>query len=243
MGDSFGQPPNTLAAIASAIAAGADMVEVDVSITEDEVLVATHGPRLDHWTDGRGHVHRMPWAVIQELRARHSRGGAFSEEGVPSFAQVLETVDGQVPLNVDVKRQSAADAAIRAVGERQQAYVISGLIPRQVRGVLGRHSGVPVLVNLGPLDKLIAKSSFLRTRWLCRGRQRRLLQHPDVVALNINHEWVDDRLVAAVHGAGAQVWVFTVTDTEGWLRAATLRVDSITVDDPKRHRGPDSPSF
>lgn len=231
MGDSARHPANTLAAVESAISHGADMVEVDVSITADGVLVATHGPRLDHWTDGTGHVHRTESSVIEELRARLGAGGDLSEEPVPLLRAVLDAVARRVPLNLDVKRPSAAAATIAEVSGRDQAHVVSGLTPRHVRRVLRDHPGTAVLVNLSRLDKLVARLRWLRTRWLCRAGNRRLFAHPDVVALNLNHRWVDAALVAAVHDAGAQVWVFTV-DTEAQLRAAAAHgVDSITVDD------------
>lgn len=232
MGDSSFHPANTIAAIESAVALGVDMVEIDVSISVDDVLVATHGPRLDRWTDGQGHVHRLPWSHIRELRARHGVRGPVSEELVPSLAEVLDVVAGRIPVNLDIKRSSGAVPAIEAVAGGEQEYVLSGLTPRQARRVRRRFPDVPVLVNLNLLGKLVARSRHLRTRWLCRRSQRELYADPNVIALNLNHEWIDPDLVGAVHAAGAQVWVFTAETNAEIDAAYATGADSVTVNDP-----------
>jgi len=220
-----------LRSFANAVDRGADMIEIDVSVTADGVAVATHGPHLQHWTDGEGKVHEVHWDVISELRARLEAHGAVSPDTVPSLAAVLETIDGRLPVNLDIKWPSALDAAQRVLGHQpdQNWGVYSGLTPGMVRFVLHRHRGTPVLVNLSKFDQFVARTPFFRTRWLTRLSMRRLLRRNEVVGLNINYRLVDKKLIERVHALGAQVWVFTAPNQAVADYLAGLGADSITV--------------
>ncbi len=230
MGDTTTHPPNTLAAYDDAVTSGADMVEVDVTVTSDGVAVCTHGPRLEPWTNGRGLVHRNPWKRVRELRTRVRRDGELSSHGVPALRDVLDCVGSRLPMNLDIKRFRALEPTVAALGRDQSFGVVSGLTPRQARRCIRRYPGLSILVNLSGFDKAIASSGFFRTGWLTRPAMRRLYRRGEVIALNLNHGWADAALVDAVHGHGAQVWVFTAADQAQVDAAVAAGVDSITVD-------------
>lgn len=231
MGDTTDAAPNTLQAFEDAVHSGADMIEIDVSVTVDGVAVATHGPHLQEWTDGAGKVHEVHWDIVRELRARIEAHGQVGPERVPSLEAVLGCIDGRLPVNLDIKWPSALDAAVDALGPRahEQWGVFSGLTPGLVRWALHRRPGIPVLVNLTRFDAFVARSAFLRRRWLTRPSMRRLLRRDEVIALNVNHRLVDQALVQAVHHVGAQVWVYTAPDQATVDKLAAIDVDSITV--------------
>jgi glycerophosphoryl diester phosphodiesterase len=63
-GDSAAHPPNTRAAYAAALAAGADCVEVDASLTADLQLVALHDRDLSHLL-GEGATHAKVCAAAE----------------------------------------------------------------------------------------------------------------------------------------------------------------------------------
>ncbi len=230
MGDTTTHPPNTLAAFRDAITSDVEMVEIDVTVTADGVAVCTHGPRLEPWTDGRGKVHRNPWKRVRELRVRVRRDAELSPHRVPSLREVLSCVGGRVPINLDIKRFRALEPAVAALGRDQDFGVISGLTPRQARHCLRRYPGLPILVNLNGFDKVVASLGFFRAGWLTRPAMRRLYRRREVIALNLNHAWVDDALVTAVHCHGAQVWVFTAANQAEVDAAVAAGVDSVTVD-------------
>lgn len=232
MGDHAEHPPNTLSAYGQALTSGADMIEIDVSVTADGVAIATHGPGLEKWTTGRGKVHRTLWEDVAELRVLARKGGVPTDHFVPTLEAVLAQIGGQLPVNLDVKNRSALGPALAVLGGRRDFGVISGLASREARRVLRSDHDVSVLVNLSGLDKLIARSRWLRSRWLCRPSMRRLYANEQVVALNLNYGWVDEPLVARVHELGAQVWVFTVPDQASADAVAAIGVDSITADRP-----------
>jgi glycerophosphoryl diester phosphodiesterase len=70
-------PSNTMYASEKAIAAGADMLELDVGVTKDDKLVVIHDTTLDRTTNGRGTIESKTLKQIRRLDAAHW----FSPEG------------------------------------------------------------------------------------------------------------------------------------------------------------------
>src|SRR5436309_2057147 len=89
-------PENTLPAIAAALAAGADGVEVDVRRTADGALVLMHDPDVARTTDGEGRVDATTLEDIRALDAGYrSAPGRNDRErsprvAVPTLEEVLE---------------------------------------------------------------------------------------------------------------------------------------------------------
>ncbi len=99
-GDVENAPENTLPAFESAIAKGADGVELDVHLTADHELVVHHFYSLGATDDGEGLVCEH---TLAELKALDS-GGWFDEqfagEPKPTLAEVLELCQGRTRLEV-----------------------------------------------------------------------------------------------------------------------------------------------
>jgi glycerophosphoryl diester phosphodiesterase len=62
-------PENTLSSFAAAIAAGADMIELDVTLSRDRKLVVIHDDTLNRTTSGFGPVHDMNLQELKRLDA------------------------------------------------------------------------------------------------------------------------------------------------------------------------------
>lgn len=91
-----GIPENSPAAYAEAIRRGFG-IEIDVRLTADRVPVVFHDATLDRVCGVEGVVSAM---TLDELRAVRLGGG---DEGIPTLAEVLAQVAGQVPLLIEVK--------------------------------------------------------------------------------------------------------------------------------------------
>ena len=96
-----GRPENSLAAVRAAVAAGYG-IEVDVQPSADRAAMVFHDYSLDRLTDETGPVAQRSAA---ELAATPLKGDA---EGIPTLAQVLATVDGKVPVLIEIKDQDGA---------------------------------------------------------------------------------------------------------------------------------------
>lgn len=64
-------PSDTMFALRTAVAKGADLLEIDVHATSDREIVALHDATVDRTTDGEGRVDAMTLDEIKSLDAAH----------------------------------------------------------------------------------------------------------------------------------------------------------------------------
>ena len=106
-------PENSIAGIREAARAGADAVEIDVRLTGDGQPVLMHDPSLWRTTRRARRLDRTSFAEVRRLRLRGS------VENVPTLAEALAALDGDLRMAIDVKDPAAADAVLSEV--RNQA--------------------------------------------------------------------------------------------------------------------------
>jgi glycerophosphoryl diester phosphodiesterase len=86
-------PSNTMYAFRKAVAAGADMLELDVSPTSDGVLVVMHDWTVDRTTDGTGYLTDLTLAQVRALDAAYNFvPGRNAVSGLPSRRYPLRGV-------------------------------------------------------------------------------------------------------------------------------------------------------
>ena len=91
-----GRPENSRAAISAAIAHGYG-IEIDVQLSADSAAMVFHDYDLARLADGKGAIRQVD---ANTLRKMALLGG---DEGIPTFAEVLDLVAGRVPLLVEIK--------------------------------------------------------------------------------------------------------------------------------------------
>ncbi|HEV8253876.1 MAG TPA: glycerophosphodiester phosphodiesterase family protein [Vicinamibacteria bacterium] len=133
-GDSYVRPENTLVSFASALEAGAEILELDVQLTRDGHVVVLHDATLDRTTAGRGDVRQM---TLQEVRAVSAGyparfGAAYAGERVPLLAEVLALVRERARLMIEVKPESVTADAEGGIEARTVAEVRRGRMEKDV---------------------------------------------------------------------------------------------------------------
>ncbi len=98
-------PENTLIAMHRSMAAGADILDVDVWMTVDGVVVARHDRDVPRTTDGTGNIDELTWDQLQQLDAAATWTGApiDTDVRIPSLEQVL-TEFPDVTVSVEIKQ-------------------------------------------------------------------------------------------------------------------------------------------
>jgi glycerophosphoryl diester phosphodiesterase len=97
-------PENSLSAINEAIKDGADIVEIDVQLTSDNVPVLMHDETVDRTTNGTGKVSDFTLAEIQNLQLKEGLGGktaALTEHRIPTLEEAMYIAKNRAIVNLD----------------------------------------------------------------------------------------------------------------------------------------------
>ena len=110
-------PENCLSGFAEAVRQGYG-IEFDVHITADEQLVVFHDNDISRMCGTDGVIERMTLQEIKELRL------AETDERIPTFDEVLQLVDGCVPLVIELKdsKNGKNDRLCELVAARLDEY-------------------------------------------------------------------------------------------------------------------------
>ncbi len=167
-------PENSLLAYKNAIDNGYP-IEIDVHKSKDGVLFVFHDDNLLRMTGVDSLLHEK---TSSEIKALNLNG---TEERIPTLKEVLECVDGKVPLLIEIKNQpdsTVVDDTINllrnykgdfAIQSFNPLYIIKTkkLAPEYIRGILGgKVSGSKFkrfIVKKMPLN-FLAKPDFISYR-------------------------------------------------------------------------------
>lgn len=95
-------PENTLLAFEKAVAAGADMIELDVHLSQDGRLVVIHDEKIDRTSNGTGAVADLSLAELK----RYNYNNRMAEPGfvgIPTLDEVIGWAGNRVMLNIEIK--------------------------------------------------------------------------------------------------------------------------------------------
>ncbi len=128
-GFSTAAPENTLPALERALAAGANVAEIDVKLTRDGHLVLMHDATLDRTTSGHGPVGAATLAEVQTLDAGSWFGPAFAGTRVPTLDEVLEWSEGRLGILLEMKNCPERDPKfVDAVVETIERHDAAGYV-------------------------------------------------------------------------------------------------------------------
>ena len=125
-------PESTLAAFASALEIGVDMIEFDVHRLADGELAVMHDPTVDRCTDGTGALAEMTIGKVRGLDAGAWFSPEFAGQRVPTLAEALAAIPAPVRLNIHLKTVRDEDESfeesvlehIRAAGAEERALIV-----------------------------------------------------------------------------------------------------------------------
>lgn len=209
-------PENTIGAFRAAREAGADGVELDVHRSADGILLVHHDPASPRL----GVLAELDWAAI------HAAAPA-----IPTLEAALDELQGLL-VNVELKNlppDPDYDPRHRAADELLEMLA-------------NRGSGDRVLVssfNIDTIDRIRALDPRIATGFLTYG-----MEPGAAIGIAVEHghgAWHPDRptvlqsppdLVAAAHGAGLSVNVWTVNEPTELAALADAGVDGLITDVP-----------
>jgi len=215
-GASGHEPENTLSAVEKAIELGAGWIEVDVYAVEGELIVI-HDERLERTTNGAGYITERSFSHLRSLDA--GKG-----QRIPTFREVLDSVNRRAGINVELKGPNTAGLAVSLieeyVRERQwnyEQFIVSSFNRRQLRKVR----------QLNPSIRI----GILIDRPRCRYAifARRYCAYSVHVQINL----ASARFIRHAQERGLKVFVYTVNNPEDIETLQALGVDGIFTDFPE----------
>ena len=215
------RPENSRAAIRAAIAAGY-AIEIDLQLTADGHAVVFHDDTLDRLTAATGPVRARSAAELGAILLRDA------DDGIPTFAEVLSLVAGQVPLLVEIKDQDGAMGPGVGVLEAATARCLAGYDGDVAVMSFNPHSMAEMARLLPRVPRGLTTSAY-SSDWVPLSqdvcdRLRGIPDYDRVGASFISHEWRDlERArVAELAAQGADVLCWTIRSPED--EAAARRI-------------------
>ncbi|MEV6663593.1 glycerophosphodiester phosphodiesterase [Streptomyces nigra] len=205
-GDPYRVRENTLDSLRSALALGADAVEIDVRLTRDGVPVLLHDATL----------HRL-WELdrpLLSLSAAEVRG--LTAGGVPTLEEALAVCEGSrvmldLPGTPDVRTARRIVDVVRACGAEERVYYCAG---------------APAMLAVRAADP----AAEIALTWTTKAPPR-----PGLLAavrprwLNYRFALVDRALAEWVHRDGLLLSAWTPDTARSMRRLLDAGVDSITT--------------
>jgi glycerophosphoryl diester phosphodiesterase len=112
---SCGIPENSMPAFKRAVKSGY-AIEFDVHLTKDNKLVVFHDSSLMRMCKDAGKIEEMTWEELSKLSLMDT------QYRIPLFSEVLEEVDGKVPLLIELKLPSTNTRMCPYVYEQLKNY-------------------------------------------------------------------------------------------------------------------------
>lgn len=101
----FELPENSLPAFENAVTHGF-AIELDIRLTDDQNIIVFHDEKLSRMTDRDGYISNLKLSELEQINLLKTEKGKTvpTEFRIPSLERVLETVNGKVPLLIELKK-------------------------------------------------------------------------------------------------------------------------------------------
>ncbi len=226
-------PENTMHAFAGAVEGlGYHYLEIDVRLTSDHVPVVFHDAKLNRTTSGTGKVVERTLKELQSVDAAYyfDAENDYPLRGTGVGVSTLEELYATWPdlrLNIDLKgpgEEWAVAEVIRAFDAEHRTLIGSfndRRIARFRRITRGR-----VAVSAGPTA---SAAMYVASR---TGRTIRRQVQAYQLPFDYRGTRIDDKLIGAIHRAGAHIHLWTVNEPDDMRRFIDMGVDGIVTDRP-----------
>lgn len=204
---------NTMPSMQAAIAAGSDMIELDVHVLDGELIVF-HDHRLERLTGQIGRLKDVPLARLNDYQV----GG----NAIPTLREVVALCQGLVGLNVELKGQGCAEPMAQLYDEMLSAgWALEDILISSFDHV--------------QLAQFKARVPTARVGYLLEGQPKDLAagaQAFGAYALHLNHEFLTPAFLADAKARELKVYVYTVNHEQDMIDLLDMGVDGIISDCP-----------
>lgn len=204
-------PENSISSLQAAVAAGVDMVEVDLQLTKDGYAVLSHDPTLARTHDDRRRISDLTLEEVQAVGRQEGRA-------IPELSEFLALAT--VPVNLELKVVGLEHAAVSAIKNFPHKVLISSNLPQVLKKVRALDGNVNLGFIIGP------KAGYIFPLMLA------LAKHLDLYSIHPVHTLVTPGHMRAMRRLGVKVFAWTVNNIHDYLIVRGMGVDGVFTDYP-----------
>jgi len=204
-------PENTLKSIRAAIESNVDMVEIDIAVCGTGETLLMHDDKVDRCTDGKGYIADLSFDSLRKLDAGEG-------ELIPTLQEVINLIDGRLPLNIEIKGKGSSDEVAQIIqneidnkGRSSADFLVSSF----------DHSELACFKTLCPGIRISPIISCHPVKLAS------LAEDMGAWSLNMKREYVSREIVEDAHRRGIKVLIFTVNHPEELSRMKKLNIDGV----------------
>ncbi|MCJ7623177.1 MAG: hypothetical protein MUO76_06715 [Anaerolineaceae bacterium] len=219
-------PENTIAAFKLAVDYRADAVELDAMLSQDGEVIVFHDVTVNRTTNGQGFVRDLTLEKLKKLDAGCFFSPGFTNERIPTLAEVLEAFGHILYINIELKnysspldRLSEKVADIVKAHSLQDRVLISSFNPinlLKTRRILP-HVPIALITMPGFFGKIL---------------ESRLLQFISPQIIHPRFSNVDERFIHNQQKSGRRIHVWTVNTEEDLHYMFANNIDGVITDRP-----------
>ena len=202
-------PENTMSAFKAAVDMKADMIELDVLLSKDNIPVVFHDERLDEKTNGSGLVCDHTLSDLKKLDAGSWFDTKFKNERIPTLREVLEFSRNRILVNIEIKPE--------VVTEKEESGIVELVLN------LVEELGMEEVVMISSFDYRVLerlskretniKSALLYERVQSHGREpSRLAKDYNIDAFNCSEHQLIDNWVLQLNNNKIPFFIYTIND-------------------------------
>jgi glycerophosphoryl diester phosphodiesterase len=234
------RPENTLPAFEYAIAAGVDVLELDMGVTKDGVVVVSHDPILQapicKGPKNGVPIHTLTLAEVRQYDCGGTQNPLFSTQvtvpgtTMPTLAEVFALAPkGKFEFNIETK-----------IFEDHPEYTPSPeefvkLVLAEIRAAKLESRVILQSFDFRTLHAMKRIAPEIRRSALYSGQPKdfvTIAKEADATIISPEYRLVTPEQVAASHKAGLQVVPWTANQPTDWDRLVAAKVDAIISDNP-----------
>jgi glycerophosphoryl diester phosphodiesterase len=227
-------PENTKIAFARAIELGADMIELDVTLSKDKIPVVIHDDTLERTSNGKGKVRNVPLDKLKQFDFGSWMNPKFSEERIPTLEEVLQMIKkSKLGLNIEIKSSAF------------EKKFSDSCIESQTLGLINKYKLFNRIVISSFEPKILLRlrelSSKVKLAYLIEPDYKKLKLDPiyfvnqvKAVSLNMHKSQIKSEIFHRAKERNIPVCVYTVNTTGELRRMNKLELAGVFTNYPDR---------
>jgi glycerophosphoryl diester phosphodiesterase len=221
-------PENTLLAFKNAIAEKVNMIELDITLSNDGEIIVFHDESLLRVSGIDKHIRDLSFEKINELEVGSWFNLKFSGQKIPKLTDVFAIIDEKTLINIEIKHEATS-----FINRNLEKKLLELLKEHNLEKRVVISAFNPMIVNR--IRKLAPKIStaYLITQTL-NPLLIYLLAKINAKYINIDFKYLNQKNIKKLKSAGLKVMTYTLNTTDEYNQALKLGVNGIFTDYPDK---------